>query len=271
MTLLSIFHYDFMIRAFVAGIITAVIAPMIGMFLVTRRYSLIADTLSHVSLAGVAIGYLTNTQPIVTAIVASVAAALAVEQLRSRRKVFGESALALFLSGSLALAAVLLSAASGLNVNLGSILFGSIATVDGTDIAIIAILGILVLSAIVFFYKELVAISLDEELAAAGGLPVGMINRLLMVLAAVTVALSMRIVGTLLIGALMVIPVIAATQWERSFRATIIIAVALSLLSTVTGLYASYYLNLSSGGTIVLIAIGFFLLSSLRQQLAGER
>ncbi len=270
MNILSIFHYDFMIRAFVAGIVTAVIAPTIGIFLVTRRYSLIADTLSHVSLAGVAIGYLAQTQPIITAIAASVTAALAVEQLRSKKQVLGESALALFLSGSLALAAVLLSAATGLNVNLGSILFGSIATVDRTDIVIIAILGLLILFVIAFLYKELVAISFDEELAAAGGLPVAAVNRTLMIMAAVTIALSMRIVGILLIGALMVIPVIAAIQWQRSFRVTLVIAVCLSLLSTVIGLYLSYYANLSSGGTIVLLAVGFFLLSTLKRKLADR-
>src|SRR5437773_1934532 len=136
MSLFSLFQYDFMLRAFAAGIITALIAPSIGTFLVTRRYSLLADTLSDVSLARVAIGYLTRMQPIVTAIAASVLAALAVDHLRSRRTVFGESALALFLSGSLALAAVLLTAAAGLNVNLGSILFGSIATVEQSDVVI---------------------------------------------------------------------------------------------------------------------------------------
>lgn len=263
MTLLAIFHYDFMIRAFIAGIITATIAPMIGVFLVTRRYSFMADTLAHVSLAGVAVGFLTGIQPILTAMIASALTALSVEHLRSNRKVLGESALALFLSGGLALAAVLLSAAQGLNVNLGSVLFGSIATVNHSDLLIISLLGALVIFTVIFLYKELVSISFDEELAATSGLPVVFINRIFVVLAAVTVSLSMRIVGVLLIGALMVIPVIAAMQFEQSFKRTMIIAVGISLFSTITGLYASYYLGYASGGTIVLIAITIFLLSSL--------
>ncbi len=267
MEFLSIFHYDFMIRAFAAGIITAVIAPMIGIFLVTRRYSFMADTLAHVSLAGVAVGFLTGLQPIVTAMIASVLTALSVEQLRSNRKVLGESALALFLSGGLALAAVLLSASNGLNVNLNSVLFGSIATVNQTDIIIIGSLGILVLFVILFLYKELVSISFDEELAATGGLSIHIINRIFVVLAAVTVSLSLRIVGILLIGALMIIPVIAAMQFETSFRKTLIIAVGISLFSVISGLYTAYYLALSSGGTIVLIAIGFFLLSAVCKRL----
>ncbi len=267
MTLLTIFHYDFMIRAFTAGIITAVIAPMIGVFLVTRRYSFMADTLAHVSLAGVAVGYLTGLQPIITAMIASALTALSVEHLRHNRKVLGESALALFLSGGLALAAVLLSAAQGLNVNLSSVLFGSIATVNRSDLLIISLLGALVIFIVIFLYRELAAISFDEELAATSGLPVQVINRIFVVLAAVTVSLSMRIVGVLLIGALMVIPVIAAMQFERSFRRTMVIAVGISLFSTVTGLYASYYLGYASGGTIVLIAIAIFLLSGLWKKL----
>ncbi len=263
MTLFEIFRYDFMLRAFAAGIITAVIAPMIGMFLVTRRYSFMADTLAHVSLAGVAVGYLTNVQPIIAATVASVLTALSVEHLRAKRKVLGESALALFLSGGLAVAAVLLSAAGGLNVNLSSVLFGSIATVNVQDLTIIALLGALVLLTVFFLYKELVSISFDEELATASGISVPLINRIFVVLAAVTVSLSMRIVGILLIGALMVIPVVAAMQFETSFRRTLQIAIGISLFSTVAGLYAAYYLGFSSGGTIVLIAIGIFLLSGL--------
>jgi len=271
MDLFSIFQYDFMIRAFAAGIITAIIAPMIGVFLVTRRYSFMADTLAHVSLAGVAIGTLTGLQPILTAMVASALTALSVEQLRSRRKVLGESALAIFLSGGLALAAVLLSAANGLNVNLSSVLFGSIATVNGSDLLIISVLGALVLGTILFLYKELVSISFDEELAATSGLRVQLINRIFVVLAAVTVSLSMRIVGILLIGALMVIPVIAAMQLEKSFRSTLIIAICLSVFSTVAGLYTSYYLGLSSGGTIVLFAIAAFLLASLFRTIKSNR
>ena len=182
----SIFAYDFMIRAFIAGIATAVIAPTIGIFLVTRRYSFMADTLAHVSLAGVAIGYLTGLQPILTAIAASTLAALSVEQLRSQKKVLGESALALFLSGGLALAAVLLSASKGMNINLSSILFGSIATVSPSDVWWILGLGVVVLLTIFVLFKELYTISFDEELAEESGLRVRLINRILIVLAAVS-------------------------------------------------------------------------------------
>ena len=256
--MLEIFQHDFMIRAFAAGIVTAVMAPTIGIFLVTRRYSFLADTLAHVSLAGVAVGYLTNINPVLTALIASVAAALCADWLRSSKKLFGESALALFLSGGLALAAVLLSAAKGANVNIGSVLFGSITTVTFQDVLIISTVGAIILFITFLVWKQLFLASFDEELATSSGLPVPLLNRLLVILAAVTVALSLRIVGVLLVGALMVIPVIAAMQLQRGFLQTYLYALIFSVLSVIGGLFVSYQFGLSSGGTIVLITIGFF-------------
>lgn len=261
--MLTIFQYDFMLRAFVAGIMTAVIAPSIGIFLVTRRYTFMADTLAHVSLAGVAIGYLTSLQPMATAMVASITTALCVEQLRSKGRVLGDSALVLFLSGGLALSAVLLSAPSGVNLNLSSILFGSIVTVSASDVWFIAVLGFVVLFTVIALYRQLLSISVDEELATASGLPVVLINRIVVVLAAVTVSISMRIVGVLLVGALMVIPVIAAMQLRLSFLRTMLLSILLSLFAVISGLFLSYYMGFASGGTIVLITIALFFLSSL--------
>ena len=267
----SIFQYEFMMLAFAAGIITAIMAPTIGIFLVARRYSFMADTLAHVSLAGIAIGYLTDTQPILMAALVSVITALWVEQLRHKRRVIGESALSMFLSGGLALAAVLLSASNGLNVNLHSVLFGSITTVNHADILIIGGLGCLVLFSTIFFWKELTCIAFDEELAETGGIPTRMINTIFVILTAITVSVSMRIVGILLIGALMVIPVNAAIQYERNFRTTIFIAIFLSLSSVILGLFISYYLGFSSGGTIVLIAMAFFCMSVLKKKLSEAK
>lgn len=259
--MLDIFHYSFMIRALEAGIAIGIIAPLIGMFLVVRRYSLLADTLAHTSLAGVAIGLLFRINPVISAIVLSVIASLGIEQLRASRRVFSESVLALFLSGSLAVAVVILSLAKGFNAGLFGYLFGSISTVSQTDVWVIVALGILVFLNVVLLYKELFFISFDEELAQASGLPVRRLNFAIVLLAAVTVALSIRIVGVLLIGALMVIPVISAIQYGRGFRATLILSVVFSLLSVLVGLFTSYYFNLASGGAIVLVALIIFLLS----------
>jgi zinc transport system permease protein len=263
--MLEIFQFDFMIRAFVAGIVIGLIAPTIGIFLVVRRYSLMADTLAHVSLAGVAIGLLTKLNPLLTGIAVPVLAAIFIEKLRTIKKISGESLLALFLSGSLAVAIVLLSIAKGFNANLFSFLFGSISTVVPEDLYLIVGLGVLVLITIVALYKELFSVSFDDELAEASGIPAERFNLVLTILAAVAVSLAMRIVGVLLIGALMVIPVIAAIQFERSFLQTLLLSIAFSLSSVFSGLFLSFYLDLASGGTIVVVALGIFLLSLLKK------
>lgn len=259
--MLEIFQYDFMIRAFEAGIAIGIVAPLIGMFLVVRRYSLMADTLAHVSFAGVAIGLLLKINPIFSAIGLSVIAGFGIESLRNSRRIFGESVLALFLSGSLAIAVIILSLSKGFNANLFSYLFGSISTVSTLDLVVIVSLAVIVFLDVVLLYKELFFTSFDGELAEASGLPVKMINLTMVTLAAVAVAISIRIVGVLLIGALMVIPVISAMQYGRGFRPTLILSVVFSLVSVVLGLFASYYYDLASGGAIVLVALIIFLLS----------
>ena len=256
--MLSIFQYSFMIRAFEAGMIIAIVAPLIGIFLVLRRYSLIADTLSHVSLAGVAIGLLLKINPLITAIIASVLSSIAIEKLRISKRIYGESALSIFLSGSLAVAIVLISLAHGFGTDLFSYLFGSITTVKQLDVYVIGALGIIVIAAVVAFYKELVYVTVDEEAAQVSGIPTKTINILLIILAAFTVALAIPIVGVLLIAALIVIPVVTALQFGQSFKKTILIAEVISIFSVISGIISSFYLNLSTGGTIVLIAIMVF-------------
>lgn len=256
--MLDLFSYSFIVRGFEAGIIVGIIAPLIGVFLVLRRYSLIADTLSHVSLAGVAIGLLLKVNPLITAIIAAVLSSIAIERLRISKRVFGESALSIFLSGSLALAIILISLARGFSVDLFSYLFGSLTTVKQMDVYIIAILGFFVIATVFAFYKELVYITVDEEAALVSGIPTKMLNLLLIILSAFTVALSIPIVGVLLISALIVIPVVSALQIKTSFFMTILIAESISIFSVIAGIIISFYLNLSPGGTIVLLTIAIF-------------
>ncbi len=259
--MLELFHYSFIVRGLEAGLIIAIIAPFIGMFLVLRRYSLIADTLSHVSLAGVAVGLLLNINPIITALITSVGSSIFIDKMRMSKKVYGESALALFLSGSLAVAIVLISIAHGFNVDLFNYLFGSIVTVKQTDVYIIGLLGALIISLLIGLYKEFVYITFDEESAQVSGLPTRILNSLLIILAALTVSLSIPIVGVLLISALVVIPVLAALQLKKSFQKTIFYAELISIFSVISGIFISYYLNLATGGTVVLITILLFIIT----------
>lgn len=260
MNLFEIFQYGFIVRGFEAGIIVALVAPLIGIFLVLRRYSLIADTLAHVSLAGIAIGILMGINPVLTALGVTVVSSLGIEHLRTSKRIYGESALALFLSGSLALATILISLGHGFNTNLFKYLFGSIVTVTQTDVYTILVLAVIVATVLTLFYKELLYITFDEDSARVSGVPVGLINTILIVLAALTIALSIQVVGVLLIAALVVIPVVTALQLRKSFTQTILYAEAISLFSVLSGIVASFHMDLSTGGTIIMITLGIFVI-----------
>ncbi len=263
----DIFSYGFILRGIEVGLIIGAISPLIGIFLVLRRYSLIADTLSHVSLAGVAIGLFLNINPLLTAIGTSVLSSFAIEKLRLSKKVYGESALSIFLSGSLAIALIILSLAHGFSVDLFNYLFGSILTVKQSDVYIILGVGIIVLISVLLLYKELIYITFDEEAARVGGIPTKLINNIFIVLAALTVALAIPIVGILLISALIVIPVVAALQLKKSFWKTLILAEVFSLISVFVGILASFYLNLPAGGAIVFTTLIIFVLTMFYQKL----
>jgi zinc transport system permease protein len=255
----ELLHYGFIQRGLAAGIVIALIAPMMGVFLVLRRYALIADTLSHVSLAGIAFGLLFGFNPLVSGLVSTTLSSLIIERLRISKKVYGEMALALFLSGGLALALVFLSLAHGFNVNLFSYLFGSILTIQKSDVAFIYLLSFVVGVLLLCFYKELLYIAFDEEAALVSGIPTRFINSLFIIVAAMTVSLAIPMVGILLISALIVIPVVAALQLGKSFFKTLLYAECISVSSVVFGLIFSYYLNLAPGGTIVLLMLVVFI------------
>jgi len=256
-------EYSFMHRAFAAGAITAVICPAIGVFLVPRRLSLIADSLSHVALAGVALGLLVGVSPVLGALVVTTLGAVGMERLRAQGALKGDAALAVFLSGGFALAVVLISLARGFNADLFAVLFGSIVTVSPTDVWLILALGAVVVATIGTFYRQLLAITLDEDLARTSGVPVAGLNLLLAILTALTTVVAMRMVGVLLVSAMIVIPALTGFGLGRSFRQATAIAIAMALVSMTVGLIAAYYLRLAAGGAVVLTALLMFALSSL--------
>jgi len=257
----EIFQYGFLQRAFLAGTIIAVIAPIIGIFLVVRRFSALADTLAHVSLIGVAVGILTKLNPIIWAITASVISGFGIEKLRESKKIYGESALVLFLSGSLGISSVILSLSRGFNSSLFSYLFGSINTITLNDIYLTAGVALIVIFVTGLFFSKFFLLAFDEELATAQGLPVKFLNFALITLAAITVSVGIQVVGVLLIGALMILPILTALQYQLSFRHTLILGIIFSLFSVWLGLYSSFYLNIATGGAIVVVNLLFFSLS----------
>jgi zinc transport system permease protein len=256
------FESEFMRLAFAAGAVVGVLAPAVGFFLVQRRMSLIGDGLGHVAFAGVAAGYLLDVSPVLTALAAAVTGGVAIEWLRARQRTAGDQALALVFYTGIAAGVVLVSAAGALDVDLFGFLFGSILTVSRTDVVLVTLLGGAGLASIALLYRALAGTVLDEEGARVAGVPVAFLNVALVVLAALTVAVSMRIVGILLIAALMVLPVTAAARVAWSMRSTLLLSMAIGLGCVLAGLTAAYYADLPPGGTIVLLAAAAFVLTS---------
>ncbi len=267
--MLEILNYSFMQRAFLAGIIVAIICPAIGIFLVLRRISMIGDTLSHVALAGVAGGMLGGIYPVYSALGFSVLSALAIEKLSKEYEQYQELSIAIILSAGIGLAAIFISLGNS-NSAIFSYLFGSIGLVSGRDIWIIFILGLFILISILFFYRSLFYIAFDEEAARIAGIPVKWINLYFTILAAMAIAVSMRIVGALLVSSLMVIPVAISLQIGGSFRQTFIYSILFGMLSVLMGLFVSFYVDLAPGGTIVissiLILIVVILIKNIRKK-----
>ena len=256
------FDLEFMRLAFAAGSIVGLLAPAVGFFLVQRRMSLIGDGVGHTAFAGVAAGYLLGVAPVATGLVAAVAGAVGVEWLRSRRAAAGDQVLALLFYTGIAAGVVLVSAAGALNADLFTYLFGSILTVTRSDLVLVAVLGLVGLATIGLAYRALAGVVLDEEGARVAGVPVGLLNVVVSGLAGVTIAVSMRIVGILLIAALMVLPVIAAGRVAWSMRSTFLLSMGIGLVSVLAGLTVAYYGDLAPGGAIVLVAAASFVASS---------
>lgn len=255
----EVLQYDFMQRALLAALLVGMAAPVVGVYLVQRRLSLIGDGLGHVALTGVAVGVLTATSPVLTALVAAVVGAVAIELVRARGRTSGDIALAILFYGGIAGGVVIISQASGgTAANLNAFLFGAITTTTTSDLWVFGALAAVVLVLGVGLSPRLFAVGADEEYARAAGLRVLELNLLLAVLAAVTVVVSMRVVGLLLVSALMIVPVAAAQLLRSSFRGTLALAVAIGMLASVSGVVTSFYADTPSGGTIVLLAIAVF-------------
>ncbi|MGK2848666.1 MAG: metal ABC transporter permease [Minisyncoccota bacterium] len=261
MYFIDLFQYDFLMRAFLAGMVLAIIAPLIGMFLVVRGYSLLADALSHMSLLGVALALFFKVPVLVGALIFSLLTALGMDRLRTKGQMLGEAVIALFLSSSLALSVVLISAVKGLNVNLLSYLFGSLTTITTLEVWLLIGLAVGIIWFLIFFYRELFLFALDEDMARVSGVSVWRLSAMFMLMTALTVTLALQMVGALLIGALLVVPVLTAMQWRQGFRMTLILAICFSLLSVFTGFWLAYFFDLASGGMIVLLSTSFFGLS----------
>lgn len=263
----AVFRYDFLQRALVAAVLVGITAPAVGIFLVQRRLALIGDGLGHVAVTGVALGLVVHRTPVLIAVIVAVLGAVAIEIVRATSDTTGEIALAVLFYGGIAGGVVLVSKAPSGSRNLTQYLFGSITTTSNGDLVVFAVLAAVVLGVVLLLGPVLFAVSNDEEFAQALGIPVIGINILLATLTALTVVVSMRVVGVLLVSALMVVPVATAQLFAGSFRSTCLYAVAVAVVSAVVGIVVSYAVDLPSGGTIVLVTIGFFVLALVASSL----
>ena len=259
--MLEIFEYDFMQRAFLAGMIISILASISGTFIVLKRYSMISETLAHSALVGVAVGLVAGYNPLWVAVVVAVISAWLIEYLRSSFALYSDSILAILLSGSLAVAVIIVSLGGAFNNSLFSYLFGSILSVTTQDVITISVFGVFALTILLTFSKELYFIAYDEEVAKTSGIKVKMLNYLLVSVVAIIIALSIRVVGSLLIGALMVIPTVAALQFRVGFIPTMFISLFFAVFSVLSGMIISFYLSLPSGATIVICVLIFFIIS----------
>jgi zinc transport system permease protein len=252
------FDLTFMERALGACFAVGIFAPMIGVFLVQKRLSLIGDGIGHIAFAGVGAGLLAGVAPLWVALAAAVAGSLAIEWFRARRGASGDVALAIVSYAGIALGVVLVSLSNGMDASLLGYLFGQPLTATSSEVATIVALGIGVVAVVLVLRRALFSIVTDEGWSVVAGLPVSGLNALLAVLTAVAVVAGMRVVGILLVAALMVLPVAAAQQVARSFRATLGLAVAIGGASAVVGLGAARILGIAAGGAIVLVAAGVY-------------
>ena len=268
----ELFHYEFMRRALVAAVLIGLVTPTIGTFLVQRRLALLGDGIGHVALTGVALGLLTSTSPVLTAAIVSVLGAVLIELVRVRTRTNADVALALLFYGGIAGGVLLIGLTPGANnATLTSFLFGSVSTVSEQDVWVVSALALGVLTVVAAHGRELFVLCQDEEVARAHGLPVRFLSVLLAVTAALTVVLAMRIVGVLMVSALMIVPVAAAQQLSKSFRVTMALAVLIGLVSSLGGLSTAFYTDLAPGATIVLLALASFGLAVVVGMFAKRR
>lgn len=262
---------EFFLRALIGGALIAVTAPLMGLFLVLRRLAMIGDTLSHVSIAGVALGFLIGVYPVAVGLLFAIAASFAIEMLRRTYRTYAELSIAIIMSGGIALASILFTMDQGFNVDVESYLFGSIYTLNNVDLMVIAVITAVVLAVVMLHRKELFLLTFDEDAAAVGGLPVRYFNVMISILTALVISAAIKIVGALLVSALLTVPAACSLALSRSFRQAIAIVVIVGEAAVLAGLWIAGLWNLAPGGTVVLLLIAILIVSLIVSQTVRSR
>lgn len=275
----ALLSYEFIQNAFLSGLIIGFIAPLLGLFIVVRRLALIADALSHVALAGIAgslylsqqILFFSALNPVYFGIGTAVGGSLLIERLRTVYKHYEELAIPVILSAGIGMGAIFISLSQGFAADLMGYLFGSVSAVSRQDLLVVAGIALIVAGFISIFYKELFILSFDAEYAKVSGVYSRLIQFSFMVITALVIGASMRVVGILLVSSLMTVPVAGAIQLAKSFKAALLYAIMLGELAVVIGLVAAYYLNIAPGGTIVMASILLLLIILVWKRIKRSR
>ena len=257
--ILAALSYGFMQKALIAGIAVGLICSFMGTFLVLRRYSLFGDGIAHVAFGGISVGLFLGVFPLWTAFIVSIFGGLGLQKLRQSTKISGDSAVAVVLVSGLAVGVILVSSSGGFSVDLFSFLFGSILLISQEDTIMILALSAGIIATLTIMQKQFLHLTFNEEQAKLAGMRTTLLNYAFVVLASITVVTSMRLVGILLISALIVIPNITAMQFGKGFKKTVFISMSISVISVVSGILLSYSLNVAPSGTIVVIAVGILI------------
>ena len=257
--ILEALSYGFMQKALIAGIAVGLICSFMGTFLVLRRYSLFGDGIAHVAFGGISVGLFLGVFPLWTAFIVSIFGGLGLQKLRQSTKISGDSAVAVVLVTGLAIGVILVSSSGGFSVDLFSFLFGSILLISQEDTIMILAISAGIIATLTILQKQFLHLTFNEEQAKLSGMRTTLLNYAFVVLASITVVTSMRLVGILLISALIVIPNITAMQFGKGFKKTVFISMSISVISVVSGILLSYSLNVAPSGTIVVIAVGILI------------
>ena len=263
MTILHFLSYAFIQKAYCAGTCIAVLCAMLGLFLVLRRLSLIGDGLAHVSFGAIALGLFFGFYPFYVAIPVVVAGSYFILRLTERAKIYGDAAIGIVSSIGIASGVILASMSNGFNVDLFSFLFGNILAISTKEVFLSLGLSLVVLLIILFLYHDLLSVTFDEEFAKLTGVKTDRINLVLTFLTAITVVLAIKVVGIMLVSALLILPAVTALQLARGFKAAMMISTLDAIVSVLSGITLSFFLDIPAGATIVLINAAFFAMALL--------
>ena len=268
--IIGMFSYSFMIRAMVVGGLVALIASILGVVLVLKRYSMIGDGLSHVGFGAMAVSLAFNEAPLVFAIPIVIIAAFLLLRVSENSKIKGDAAIGLISSSSLAIGMIVNALSDGTNIDLNSYMFGSILAIEKSEMVLCVVLGIVIIGVFIYFYNPIFAITFDENFAKATGLKVEIYKTVLAVLTALTIVLGMRIMGTLLISSLIIFPALSAMRVTKNFKRVMVVSVIISLVCFFAGLVASYLIEIPTGASIVVSNLIMFMIMSLIGYVRGK-